>query len=178
MEHKFFKVVDNFLPLNFENFLEDIFTGKSNITIPLCFTPNITSSSSKEFFPSFSIEFYPSNINLSNLLLNVLYYFSFSENMYVTDIIRAKAITQLPSPNPGPNVIHTDTRLIHYVCLYYINDSDGDTILFNDKEEEIERITPKKGRMVLFDGSIKHCSSRPSNLSRSILNFDFTAEKL
>ena len=172
------EVINNFLPKKFENSLEEIFTDQSSIKIPLYFTSNVTYGSGEEFNPSFASEFYPNLIPFSNLLLNVLYFFAYSKNLYITDVIRAKAITQIASPIPGPNSPHIDLHIPHLVLLYYINDAVGDTILFNDKDEEIQRITPQKGKAIFFDGNIKHCSSRPSKFSRSILNFNFTAEKL
>ena len=60
-----------------------------------------------------------------------------------------------------------------------MNDSDGDTILFkDDKKTEIKRITPKKGRIVFFDGLIPHCSSPPTKNHRAIVNINFIGEKL
>ena len=171
------EIVNNFLPSKLERYLEDIFLDKSYTKMPLFFTRNITTGKGN-FLPSFSSEFYPSFSPLSTLLLNVLYYFSYTQSLYIDTLIRAKAITQLPSSNPGLNIIHTDMEEPHWVLLYYVNDSDGDTILFNDKEEEIQRITPQKGKAVFFDGNVKHCSSRPSKFSRSILNFNFIGEKL
>lgn len=63
---------------------------------------------------------------------------------------------------------HRDLVIPHYVFLYYINDSDGDTIFFENSknwmEEDLKiyrRITPKKGSCVLFDGSIYHTQSNP-----------------
>ena len=53
------------------------------------------------------------------------------------------------------------------VALYYPIDSDGDTFFFNcdrdefDNREVVKRVTPKAGRMVLFDNSVLHCSSPP-----------------
>lgn len=49
------------------------------------------------------------------------------------------------------------------VCLYYVNDSDGDTFFFDNNENlnVIERVTPKSGRMVVFDNDIFHASSPP-----------------
>jgi len=57
------------------------------------------------------------------------------------------------------------------VLLYYVNDSDGDTFFFDDDYNIIERITPKCGRMVLFDNSVKHASSPPQiSKSRMVIN--------
>lgn len=53
--------------------------------------------------------------------------------------------------------------------LYYVCDSDGDTYLFDQKYDENipnkltvkKRISPKKGRMIIFDSNNFHASSPP-----------------
>tara|TARA_Y100000004_G_scaffold158080_1_gene184188 strand:+ start:4269 stop:4949 length:681 start_codon:yes stop_codon:yes gene_type:complete len=83
---------------------------------------------------------------------------------------------------------HCDENNKHYVILYYINDSDGDTFLFENDENKklkkgqklkvLKRITPKKGRAVLFDGSILHASSVPvKSKNRMVFNIDFDVER-
>ena len=79
---------------------------------------------------------------------------------------------------------HIDCDKEHKVLLYYVNDSDGDTIIYeqtvkdtpcgsvNVDLKEHKRVKPKKGRMVLFDGYRYHCSSQPKNNYRCIINFD------
>ena len=69
--------------------------------------------------------------------------------------------------------IHDDARVNGYRSLiYYINDSDGDTIFFNDKLKEIKRVSPKKGRAVIFDSQILHCGCNPiKQQKRAVINF-------
>jgi hypothetical protein len=69
--------------------------------------------------------------------------------------------------------IHDDARVSGYRSLiYYINDSDGDTIFFNDKLKEIKRVNPKKGRAVIFDSQILHCGCNPiKQQQRGVINF-------
>lgn len=65
--------------------------------------------------------------------------------------------------------------------IYYVNDSDGDTVIFKNRwtgEDpgllEIEqRITPKAGSAVLFDSVQYHTSSSPTTDVRSVINFIF-----
>ena len=72
------------------------------------------------------------------------------------------------------------------VAIYYVNDSDGDTVLFKQTTHnttpdvvksgliDIEQKIPyKKGRIVVFDGSIYHASGRPTNDARCIINYNF-----
>ena len=87
---------------------------------------------------------------------------------------------------------HVDFYAPHKVALYYVNDSDGDTVIFNETFEtvsleqsvrhaneqkftEAKRIPPKKGRMVAFDGKHYHSSMHPmTHQSRIVVTFNFT----
>jgi hypothetical protein len=73
--------------------------------------------------------------------------------------------------------------------VYYVNDCDGDTIIFdkifNSQEEiynpvisdplpELVRITPKKGSAIFFNGHRFHAGNFPVDYSsRIVINFDF-----
>jgi hypothetical protein len=65
--------------------------------------------------------------------------------------------------------------------IYYVNDCDGDTVIFNETSSQHsstltvrQRISPKKGRIVLFDGNLLHAKGYPSNNnSRIVLNINF-----
>ena len=66
--------------------------------------------------------------------------------------------------------------------IYYINDSSGDTFIFNekftDKTDALtikKRILPKRGRLVLFDGTLLHAGNNPrDNSPRAVLNINYT----
>jgi len=54
----------------------------------------------------------------------------------------------------------------HYTALYYVNNCDGDTFIFNEKTRSEEysihkRISPEKGKICIFDGEHFHASSYP-----------------
>lgn len=76
--------------------------------------------------------------------------------------------------------------------VYYIDDSDGDTILFSKKHDpkkeynpiitekltEVYRHTPKKGEALIFSGHRYHSGNYPLNFSkRMVINFDFVEKK-
>ena len=101
------------------------------------------------------------------------------------DIIRCKAnlLTNNRNFTEGCyNPAHTDSPDPHFVVVYYVNDSDGDTFIFNEEAEDgdfdltiKQRITPKKGRAVMFNGKYLHASSNPIKTdARIIINMDFT----
>ena len=85
-------------------------------------------------------------------------------------------------------VPHIDgQRKINYkVAVYYVNDVDGDTVLFKQtrdnctpqdiidgKLEIAQTVSPKKGRLVIFDGSIYHAVGKPKTDLRCIINYNF-----
>ena len=65
----------------------------------------------------------------------------------------------------------------HLVALYYVCDSDGDTVIYNERKESKsytikQKVTPNQGRMVLFDGSLYHTAEQPLNNVRCIVNYN------
>ena len=70
------------------------------------------------------------------------------------------------------SVAHIDTDLEDFLtAIYYINDSDGDTFIFGGQSQ---RITPQKGKLVVFDGKIPHAGNVPSQGIRLVANFTLT----
>ena len=83
----------------------------------------------------------------------------------------------------------------HIAIVYYINDTDGNTIFLNNKNgnsaeshqnnfkgvnlndfEIVNRIPPQKGRAVIFDGNIYHYGEYPTVTDRFIINFDLVGK--
>lgn len=81
------------------------------------------------------------------------------------------------------NEIHVDNFEEHKTLIYYLNDSDGDTFLFdkiwnpNEKHYKVnieQRVTPKQGRIVCFNGRRFHAPSNPIYYPRRyIMNINF-----
>jgi hypothetical protein len=111
-----------------------------------------------------------------------------TKKQYFNRILRIKSnlITQHENyPENYHCIAHTDVHpedAGSETFLYYVNDSDGDTFIFNEKDggENLtvnSRVSPQKGRAILFDSHIIHSSSPPKkNLERSVINFIFKAE--
>lgn len=107
--------------------------------------------------------------------------------------IRLRLTPQFPGHKEGMfNAPHVDIGSTHgfKTLVYYVNDSDGDTVIFNKKYEhdgnpvvlnknqpDLQPIftnTPKKGSGVYFDGQYYHAGNSPLTVrSRCIINFDF-----
>jgi hypothetical protein len=83
-------------------------------------------------------------------------------------LIRSKANLQFKSAEfdrTNYTTPHVDSLSLHSVLIYYVNDSDGNTVLFDrefgqDKKEYniIKEVEPKKGRFLLFDGKHYHAA--------------------
>ncbi len=107
-------------------------------------------------------------------------------NYNLTEIFGGRTFIQLPGKdNTSITKIHTDLDNTHMVLIYYIIDADGDTILFDKTTDDmpkseldtskltvLRRITPKKGRAVLFNGSIYHATTLPILDKRCIININ------
>lgn len=105
----------------------------------------------------------------------------------VNDIYFTRSFLQIPlDPKfvKGTNGVHVDLPIDHVACVYYCNDCDGETVIYDQTNKEIpggsknidltvhKKVMPKAGRVVLFDGSRYHCSSQPTVSMRTIINFD------
>jgi len=98
-------------------------------------------------------------------------------------LLRAKSnlMTKVVADKKNPyNTPHVDDEVPHWVVIYYVLDSDGDTFIFNETEIETDiisikkRISPKKGRIVIFDGKYLHAGMHPVIYNyRSVINFNF-----
>ena len=98
-------------------------------------------------------------------------------------IIKGRSFLQLPINYKGKkeDTPHIDIVDSHFVMLYYVCDSDGDTIIYNEQKKSDnytvqKRITPKQGRVVLFDGNFYHTAEQPTDNVRCVVNYDLTSK--
>jgi hypothetical protein len=101
----------------------------------------------------------------------------------IDKLLMVKASMTVSDPNRPVNsygkahVDFTDPPPGLITCVYYVNDSDGDTVIFskeNGEYTESQRIPPKRGRLIVFDGKTYHAGSCPSTSEpRIVVNFNF-----
>ena len=112
---------------------------------------------------------------IDNRFFPLVYYLLHTNGLSNNFIDRIKINTTFPYPNNtkekhGP--IHQDFDVKGLSIIYYVNNSDGDTIFFDKNLKEIERVSPKQGRAVVFDSNINHAGCCPINSPyRQIINF-------
>ena len=95
-------------------------------------------------------------------------------------ILQGRSFLQLPSNIQREDVDtpHIDIdRRKHLVALYYVCDSDGDTIIYNERSKAEtftikRRVTPKQGRVVIFDGTLYHTAEQPLHSTRCVVNYN------
>jgi len=192
-------IIDNVIPEDKQNEIEDLFTSnrlnwvfhrdialdpmdikKLGITK---LTPGI-GCNIKQHLPKYL------NLNLLNRVKIIAEQACIGIDKKLKEIYQARSFMHFPisadSRNEFDN-IHIDIPFEHLVVLYYVNDTDGDTFIFdkfadlnnlksptlNESEVTvIKKISPKKGRALVFDGRRYHSSSAPTKDIRCILNFD------
>ena len=134
----------------------------------------------------FNNEAAASSSPLTALLLPLLFSFCDKAGVPFKTLLRIRLglFTQNAAGGPYHNP-HVDFYLPHYNALYYVNDSDGDTFIFNETYDEVSlersveytrdrrftiarRISPRKGRMIGFDGKHYHASMHPAQSSHRI----------
>lgn len=94
----------------------------------------------------------------------------FGIDVELENIVRCRARLTIQKSTNIIESRHVDYKFDHLVLLYYINTTDGDTVLFDNNNQILERISPRRGRCVLFDGNIAHASSSSTLSPRLVLN--------
>lgn len=112
---------------------------------------------------------------------NIFLKFLNKNNINHSEVIRAKLNLVTSFKEGVHQTAHVDLKYPHSVFLYYINDSDGDTVFFNEKyngtKQELtvaNKISPEIGKGIVFDGLTYHSPTAPNKYPyRAVLNIDF-----
>jgi hypothetical protein len=168
-----FEIIDNLVPIELSNQIEKTFLTD----LPWYHFDDVTYANEKidsvdfEKSPGFNHEFFDYktglNSNFFTLVENIphLIFKNF-------EFLKVRAFFQLPTIGEKiHNNPHKDFQFPHTVLLYYVNDSDGDTFFFDDDEKIMAKVSPKKGRILVFDGRTLHASSQPKKNKRIIINY-------
>ena len=117
-------------------------------------------------------------------------------NFKVDKVIRIRKRLTYPNKEKYniPYQPHTDYNFDHLVLLYYVNDSDGDTYIYKEKNNRknlinffknkkeinnlsiLQKINFKRGDVVIFNGKNYHASSLSSKSNRIILNINVSGK--
>lgn len=177
------KVIDNFLPSAYQDAMEELMLSQEFPWYLNTWTLTYDSTFPKNNWDTyqFTHRFYDGGQGRSqyyNLVSLIGYHLMLTENVDTSSILRIKANLNVPvNGYAGQHYpIHVDYDHNNFLtCIYYVNDSDGDTIFFNQEHtEELGRVSPKKGRLVYFDGNTPHAGCPPTKHdTRCIINLNF-----
>ena len=125
--------------------------------------------------------------NFHNLFLGLIKNSCKKLKIKKVDVLQGRSFLSTPTNIPREDVDtpHYDMDSPHFVMLYYVNDSDGDTLIYNEKtkfssclpDEGMKftlkkQISPKQGRVVLFNGAHWHTAQQSNHNLRCIVNYD------
>lgn len=189
------KILDDVLPLTLVNQLEQTMTGDS---FPYFYSPGFTdpSEDGKEYknFKSFHGLVHGftdvngnSNSGYFTMVQPIVYFLEKELNKQFQVMECRGHMLFKDMENKGKaGFPHVDNDYKHLVLMYYVNDSDGDTIIYDETKQDtltakdvmdnnsiLKTVTPKKGRMFLFNGDHWHSGSCPiESKNRVFINFN------
>jgi hypothetical protein len=117
-------------------------------------------------------------------------------------LLHSRSFLQFPLATlngPEYDSHHIDTFKPHLSVLYYVCDADGETVIFEnmlepkhgdllsdtyvrqhkprlDELKEKVRVSPKQGRVVIFDGYHWHTATQPQKGIRCVINTNITQQ--
>ena len=180
-------VIDDIIGLDYQEQIKGILLGDINYKdyeFPWYYTKDVTKSDSPDSQkrPAFThgyVKLYGEVISeFNDLFLDLIKICCHRLQMTKVDVIQGRSFLQLPlSVKNNVDSPHIDTDDKHFVMLYYVMDSDGDTVIYNEKQESVEytikqSVTPKQGRVVLFDGDLFHTAEQPTKNTRCVVNYN------
>ena len=184
-------VIDDFISLEYQEKIKQDLLGLENI-FPWHYSEDVTAAGDfdSQHRPAMShqyVDFNDDNISeiisvyhhlFTPLLSKACQYLKIPE----TEVIQGRSFLQWPLVNIDTSVvdlphIDLDEGDEHIVVLYYVVDSDGDTIIYNERTEspsytEKQRVSPKQGRVVIFEGGQYHTAEQPTKGTRCIVNYN------
>lgn len=96
-------------------------------------------------------------------------------------LVRIKIGMVMPMEGGGIAHPHVDYKSPHKTLVYYVNDTDGDTVFYDQwydgeevKDFTVQRkVEPKQGAAVVFDGLQYHSTSYPTKDVRAFININY-----
>ena len=178
-------VFDNIIDSKSQKEIQDIVFNKVKWT----FVADVTNpQKNQQQRPGFLYNYMKENIvyKYHNDMVKILDAACNKINFKRNDCLQGRSFLQLPLnlKDRRLDAPHIDANKDHLVILYYVNDSDGDTVIYKnkfisedktpkfDELEEWKRVTPKSGRVVMFNGKHWHTAQQPEHNVRCIINYN------
>ena len=185
-------VIDDFISLEYQEKIKQDLLGLENI-FPWHYSEDVTAAGDfdSQHRPAMSHQYVEIDDDNDTSEIISVYHHLFTPLLskacqYLkipeTEVIQGRSFLQWPLVNIDTSVvdlphIDLDEGEEHIVVLYYVVDSDGDTIIYNERTEspsytEKQRVSPKQGRVVIFEGGQYHTAEQPTKGTRCIVNYN------
>ena len=185
-------VIDDFISLEYQEKIKQDLLGLDNI-FPWHYSEDVTAAGDfdSQHRPAMSHQYVEIDDDNDTSEIISVYHHLFTPLLskacqYLkipeTEVIQGRSFLQWPLVNIDTSVvdlphIDLDEGEEHIVVLYYVVDSDGDTIIYNERTEspsytEKQRVSPKQGRVVIFEGGQYHTAAQPTKGTRCIVNYN------
>jgi len=190
--------IENFIPIDYQRHIETVMTG---MEFPWVFNKNMVSGddvfldndNNHAGFNHFFYEHQKTQSNFFQLFYPIFLSISSKVNIPFNMLIRMRANMTLANPESKLDwhMPHIDSFMPHYNAIYYVNDTDGDTVIFNETNNEYDsgqqdittiknneftvkqRIKPQRGKLLVFPGKYYHSSSPVRNHKyRCVINMN------
>ena len=184
-------VIDDFVTLEYQEKIKQELLGVNNI-FPWFHTEDVTDAGelTSQHRPALAHQYV--NLNDDDVSeIESIFHHLFTPllskacqhlKMPQTEVIQGRSFLQFPLRNIDTSVVDTphidlDEGEEHIVVLYYVIDSDGDTVIYNERTKsntytEKQMVTPKQGRVVIFEGGQYHTAEQPTKGTRCIVNYN------
>jgi hypothetical protein len=176
--------IENVIPKDYQDHLLNLMTS---FEFPWLFNPNMVSGdqcfvgqeNNLSGFNHFFYEHGEAQSPFFQLVYPLVLTLTSQTGVSFNRLIRMRANLTMPNKSSTleHHMPHIDSFFPHWNAIYYVNDSDGDTVIFNETNDTYDagqddvlrikenkftikkRITPKKGKVLIFPGKYYHSSS-------------------
>ena len=193
------EVIDNFIPVEYQNLIYDVLMGGRDLEgaddngFPWYFTEDVTAAGEydSQHRPALGHQYVSFDDDNDISEITSVYHHLFTPllskachhlKIPQTEVIQGRSFLQFPLANVDTSVVDTphidlDEGFEHTVVLYYVVSSDGDTVIYNERTESDtytvkQKVTPKQGRVVIFDGGQYHTAQQCKDKIRCIANYN------
>lgn len=181
-----FEILDNLLPKYYLKDLQDYFISSNS---EWYFNDNITNDDSFSKLGSFGFTLRLFSVGTGYInsfpgILTRALTFTVQEKIEkfsgeYHSLVRARGDMTLYNPENHRHELHTDMDDKNITAIFYVNTSDGNTLLYDREGKNLlKEIEPVENRLLIFDGNLLHTGHSPSkHKCRVLINMNFMNQK-
>tara|TARA_R100000231_G_scaffold20887_1_gene20361 strand:- start:7 stop:594 length:588 start_codon:yes stop_codon:yes gene_type:complete len=185
-------VIDDFIDLSYQEQIKNVLMGDeeyADYPFPWHFIDDVTDAYSNDnqgragmshvYVELFDDDTSEITSDFHDLFINLLNQACYVLEVPTATILQGRSFLQFPylKRTREDDTPHIDLEKRHVVVLYYVCDADGHTVIYNEREKSDvytvkQKVSPKQGRVVIFDGGLFHTAQQPENKIRCVVNYN------